>query len=95
MVKPYQLVLLAGNVWNIHVVGGWAKLLKLLASEDINGNKMDLSVTVLASLGGGHVDDLARAVLDADEAVLSQGRTLHWVGGRGTGIGRVEGVLML
>jgi len=25
----------------------------------IDGNKVDLGVTVLASLGGGHVDDLA------------------------------------
>jgi hypothetical protein len=27
----------------------------------INGNKVNLSVTVLTSLGGGHIDDLARA----------------------------------
>ena len=27
----------------------------------IDSDKMDLGVTVLASLGGGHVDDLARA----------------------------------
>lgn len=32
----------------------------------IDGHKMDLGVTVLAGLGGGHVDDLARAVLDHD-----------------------------
>lgn len=56
---------------------------------------MDLGVTVLASLRGGHVDDLARAVLDHNETVLSQGRALHWVSGRGAGIGGLEGVLML
>lgn len=76
-------------------MGGGAKLLKLLASEDIDGNQVDLGVTVLASLGGGHVDNLARAVLNADEATLSEGGTLHGVGQRRTGIGRVEGVLML
>jgi len=27
----------------------------------IDGDKVDLGVTVLARLGGGHVDDLARA----------------------------------
>ena len=76
-------------------MGRWAQLLKLLLGEDINGDQVDLGVSVLAGLGGRHVDDLAWAVLDADEAVLSQGRTLHWVGGGRAGIGRVEGVLML
>ena len=56
---------------------------------------MDLGVTVLASLGGGHIDNLAGAALDHDEAVLAQSRALHGVGGRGTGIDRVEVVLML
>ena len=27
----------------------------------VNGDKVNLGVTVLASLGGGHIDDLARA----------------------------------
>lgn len=76
-------------------MGGWAEFFQLLLGEDIDSNEMDLGVTVLTSLGGRHVDDLARAVLDADESVLSQGGTLHWVGGGCTGIGRVEGVLML
>jgi len=90
-----KLVFLARNVWNIHVVGGWAKFFEFLSGEDIDSNKMDLGVTVLTSLGGRHIDNLARAVLDADEAVLSQGRTLHGVGSRGTGIGTLEGVFML
>jgi hypothetical protein len=50
---------------------------------------------VLASLGGGHVDDLAGAVLDHDEAVLPQGRALHGEGGRGASVGGLESVLML
>jgi hypothetical protein len=51
----------------------------LLVGEDINGNKMDLGVTVLTSLGGGHVDDLAGTALDDDVAVLAKGRTLKGV----------------
>lgn len=76
-------------------MGGWAKFFELLLGEDVDGDEMDLGVTVLTSLGGRHVDDLARAVLDDDESVLSQGRTLHGVGGGCTSIGRIEGVLML
>lgn len=76
-------------------MGGRAEILKLLASEDVNGDKVDLGVTVLAGLGGRHVHDLAGTALDDDEAVLSQSRALHRVSGRSTGIGRVEGVLML
>lgn len=53
-------------------MGGWAKFFELLASEDVDGNKMDLGVTVLAGLGGGHVDNLAWAVLDHNEAVLAE-----------------------
>lgn len=76
-------------------MGRWAKFFKLLASEDIDGNKMDLGVTMLASLGGGHIDDLARAILDDNEAVLPQGRALHGEGSGGASIGGIEGVLML
>lgn len=76
-------------------MGGGAEFFELLAGEDIDGDEMDLGVAVLAGLGGGHVDDLAWAVLDDDETVLSQGRALHRERGRCTGIGRLEGVLML
>lgn len=93
--KAYKLVFLADDIGDVHVVGRWAKLFEFLAGEDIDGDEMDFGVTVLASLGGGHVDNLARTVLDANEPVLSQGRTLHGVGSRGACIGGVEGVLML
>lgn len=79
-------------------MGGGAQLLKLLAGEDVDGDQVDLGVTVLASLGGGHVDDLARAVLDADEAVLAQSRALHGEGGGSTSISlslNLEGVIGL
>lgn len=91
----YELVLSAADVGDVHVVGGGAQLLKLLAGEDVDGDQMDLGVTVLAGLGGGHVDDLAGAALNHDEAVLAEGRALHGVGGGGTGIGALERVLML
>lgn len=76
-------------------MGGGGQILVLLAGEDINTDKVNLGVTMLASLGGGHFDDLARAVLDHDVAVLAERRALHGVGGRGTGIGALESVLML
>ena len=77
-------------------MGGWGEIFELLAGEDVEGDQVDLGVAVLASLGGGHVDDFAWAALDDDEAVLSQGGALHRVGDRRASIaGRVEGVLML
>lgn len=91
----HQLVLATRDVGDVHVVSRGRKILVLLASEDVGSNEMDLGVTVLSGLGGGHVDDLARAVLDHDETVLTQSRALHRVGKRGTGIGRIEGHLML
>lgn len=66
----------------------------LLAIEDINADEMDFSVAVLASLGGGHFNDLARTALQHDESVLAESRALHGEGGRGTGVPGLEvGVL--
>lgn len=76
-------------------MSGRAEFFQLLGGEDVDGDQMDLGVTVLAGLRGGHLNDLARAVLDDDEAVLPQSRALHGVGLGGTGIGALEGVLML
>ncbi len=50
----------------------------------------DLSVAVLASLGGGHLDDLAGSALQHNEAVFTQGRALHGEGGGCPGITRLE-----
>lgn len=91
----YKLVLTTGDVGDIHVVGGGRKIFVLLASEDVKGDKVDLGVTVLASLGGRHVDNLAGAALDHDEAVLAQSRALHGVGERRAGVGGLEGSIML
>lgn len=91
----YELVLTTRDVGDVHVVGRGRKVFVLLAGEDIGGDEMDLGVTVLASLGGGHVDNLARAALDHDETVLTQSRALHRKGERRTGIGGLEGDIVL
>lgn len=46
----YELIFLAGDIGDIHVVGRRAKIFEFFASEDVNGDKMDLGMTVLASL---------------------------------------------
>ena len=95
MFLTHKLIFLADNVGNIHVVGGGAKIFKFLAGEDVNGNEMDLGVTVFAGLRGTHLDDLARARLDDHKTVLTESRALHRIGGRGASIGAFKGMLML
>ncbi len=95
MVLTHKLIFLADDIGNIHVVGGRAKIFELLAGEDVNGNEVDLGVTVFAGLRGTHLNDLARARLDDHEAVLTESRALHRIGGRGAGVGALKGVLML
>ncbi|EEQ41625.1 eukaryotic translation initiation factor 5A [Clavispora lusitaniae ATCC 42720] len=92
VVNVQQLVLGSGHVWNLHVVGGWRQVFQLLTSENVGGNQVDLGVTVLTSLGGGHVDNLTWSTLDDNVTVLSQSRTLHWEGQSGTGISGLKGV---
>ena len=91
----YKLEFTAANVGDIHIVGGRAKVFELLAGKDVDGDEVHLGVAVLTRLGGRHFDNLARAVLDDDEAVLPQSRTLHRVSGRGASIGALEGVLLM
>ena len=76
-------------------MGGGRQIFELLASEDVDSDQVDLGVTVLSSLGGRHVDNLAGTTLDHNVTVLTQSRALHRVGSGGTGIGAVEGVLVL
>ena len=76
-------------------MGGGAELFQLPAVEDVDGDEMDLGMAMLASLGRGHLHDLAGATFDDDEAVLPQCRALHGEGSRGPRVGGVEGVLML
>ena len=93
--ETYKLEFTTADVGDVHVVGGGRQIFELLAGEDVDGDQVDLCVTVLASLGGGHFDDLARTALDDDVAVLPQSRALHGEGSRGAGVGGLEGVLML
>lgn len=95
MGQTHQLIFLAGDIRDIHVVSRGAEVLKLLAGEDVNSDKMDLGMSVLSGLRGAHLDDFARAVLNADETVLAKRRALHGVGGGGASIGAFESVLML
>lgn len=84
-----EVVLLGLDNRNLHVVGGRAQFFELLSSEDVDTNKMDLGVTVLASLGGRHVHNLAGSALDDNGTVLSEGRALHREGLGRTGIALV------
>lgn len=76
-------------------MGRRAEVFKLFTGEDIDGDQMYLGVAVLASLGGAHFDDFAGAAFNDYMSILAQSGTLHWVGGRGAGIGRLESMLML
>ena len=73
----------------------WTEIFEFLASEDVDGDEMNFGVTVFSGFGSTHFDDLARAALDDDEAVLSERRALHRIGIRGAGIGTLECVFML
>lgn len=64
---------------DIHVMSGWAKILQLLSSENIDRDEMYFSMPVLSSLGSAHFHDLARAAFDHDKTVLSQRRALHGI----------------
>eukprot|EP01137_Pigoraptor_chileana_P000545 Opistho-2@36914 len=72
-----QLVILAADVGDVHVVSRRGQILVLLASEDVNGNQVDLGVAVLAGLRGAHLNNPAGAVLDDHKPVLAQRRALH------------------
>lgn len=50
----------------------------------------DLSVAVLASFGGGHLDNLAGSTFQHHKAIFAQGRALHGVGSGCPSITRLE-----
>lgn len=93
-IDTYELVFATADVGDVHVVGGRAKIFVLLLGEDVEGDEVDLGVTVLTSLGGRHIDDLAGTALDDNVTVLAQGGTLHRVGGRSASIGGFEGLVL-
>ena len=69
-----NLIILTLHDGHIHVVRGRTKLFKLLVGEDIDSNKMDFGVTVLASLRSEIL--MKRETLDVDISTTLQGRPL-------------------
>ena len=57
-------------------MGGWANIFIFLSIEDINAHKVDLSVTVLASLRSAHFNNFAWSTLKNYETVLTKSRAL-------------------
>lgn len=90
-----KLIFFARHVGDVHVVGGWAKIFQFFPGENIDGNEMDLGMSVLASLRSAHFDNFARTIFDHDETVLPKSRALHRIGGRCASISAFESVLML
>ena len=70
------------DVWHLHVVCGWTDIFEFLAGENVKRNHVDFGVTVLAGLGGGHLDNLAGTALQKtkEKDVISQkkGKILHF-----------------
>ena len=58
-----NLVVPPGYVGHIHIVSGGTYVLILLLSEDVEGNHVHLSMPMLPSLRGGHLDYFTRAAL--------------------------------
>ena len=52
-------------------MGTGAQIFQLLASEYIDSDEVDFGMTVLASLGGAHLNNLAGAALDDHMPVLA------------------------
>lgn len=88
MFNSWKSVLLTWG--HIHVVGGGTQVLILLVGEDVNAHHVNLGVSVLSGLGGGHFHNLAGVALQQHKAVLSQGRALHRNGGGGARISSGE-----
>mmetsp|Transcript_3981 Transcript_3981/g.5738 ORF Transcript_3981/g.5738 Transcript_3981/m.5738 type:complete len:225 (+) Transcript_3981:134-808(+) len=80
---------------NVQVVGGGAEILQFFTREDVQCDDVGLGVAVLAGLGGGDLDALARAALDHQIRALADLTSLLGVGRRRTGISGLEGVILV
>lgn len=76
-------------------MGGGRHVLELLAGEDVDTYQVDLGVSVLASLAGGHFHNTAGTTLDDDVATFTQSGALHGEGQGGTGGGLLKDVLVV
>jgi len=90
VITAYQLVILALDVGDIHVVGRWTNVFVLSSCEDIQSDQVNFSVPVLPGLGRGHLNNLTRAALNHDVSILPKSRALHWEGFRCSGISASE-----
>lgn len=81
-----ELVLLALDIRDVHVMGGRVSCFELLASEDIDSNEVNLRLAVLADYLYALIHDLAGAMLYDDEPALLEHPALPWIGCGGTDI---------
>ena len=88
-------VLPLGHVRNVDVVGSGANVLVFAVSENINADNVRLGMAVLSGLGGADVSNFARATIDNNVATFANETRLHGKGGGGTGIGSVDGKVLL
>ena len=65
----YKGVVFARYIGDMSVVGGRDDILTLLASENIHSSEVALSMSVLTSLRGGHINNFARLSLDDDVSI--------------------------
>lgn len=84
-----ELVVGTHHLGNITIVRRGYNILKLLSGEDVDGDKVTLSVTVLSSLGSGHLYNLAGPPLDDEMSTLADGTGLlgEGLGRAGVGLG--------
>lgn len=54
---------------HVHVVSGGTDIFILLAAEQVNTNQVNFGVAVFASLGGGHLHNLAGTALEEESRV--------------------------
>jgi hypothetical protein len=88
-------ILPLGHVGNVDVVGGWANVLVFAVSENVDSNDVRLGVAVLSSLGGADVSNFAGAAVDYNVATFANEARLHGKGGGGTGIGSIDGKVLI
>jgi len=89
-----ELVFRTPDIRDIHVVGRGTDIFQFFSSEDVDGDEMNLGMTMLSGLGGRHVHNLAGTALDDDVAVLAESRTLRGEGEGGPSAGLLKGMLV-
>lgn len=88
-------VLLLGLEGSVDVVTGGEGALVFVRGEDVDTGDHGLGSTVLAGLGGGETDDLARVALDHDEGAVLEATSLNLLDTGGTGISLLELIIVV